>query len=429
MSSAQFDPCRQWLGIDAVELGDPRRVLGILPAEADPLVVLRAADARLKLLRGIAPGPFDMARNALIKRVEESREAVLAQIAAAPAPPAPVGTAFTMPPLPGGAARVAQPPHVPPVSLSLDDGDGEGVIAVKTRPVYRKRSSGIGGLLLLLAVLAAAAGGLAWYLKNGKPLKTALSMTRGGEKRRVVRDDVDAESVRQTVPTPRPESPPAPAPERAAEPPAESPTEPPAPTPAAEEPEPTATPETAAADEADAEAIVPFLERALAFLQDERFDDADDTLGQAGDEAMSKAAKDRLANWQALATYSKGFAELRDQALAAARPGLEYEIDGKRVAIVEIDDTKVIYRLSGKNKTVLRSKIPGKLLLAIVTGWFDRKPANQLHLGAYHATKPKPDLEKAREAWQLAERGGADASELLPLLDDPVLVKAAGGGQ
>lgn len=83
MSDAQFDPCKQWLGIDAVDLSDPRRVLGLLPSESDPLAVLRAAAARLTLLQGIAPGPFDIARNALLKRVEEAREAVLAQIASA----------------------------------------------------------------------------------------------------------------------------------------------------------------------------------------------------------------------------------------------------------------------------------------------------------------------------------------------------------
>lgn len=204
------------------------------------------------------------------------------------------------------------------------------------------------------------------------------------------------------------------------------PADPPEPAPAAEEPAPAEPSEAATMDEADAEAIVPLLKKALAALQDEQFDDADDALGQAGDEAMSKPAAERLAQWQSLVTYARGFADLRDKALAAARPGLEYEIDGKRVAIVEIDDTKLIYRFAGKNKTVSRSRLPGKLLLAIVTGWFDRKPANQLYLGAYHATKPEPDLEKAREAWQLAEQGGADASELLPLLDDPVLVKAAG---
>lgn len=390
MSSAQFDPCRQWLGVDAVELGDPRRVLGLLPTEADPLAVLRAADARLTLLRGIAPGPFDMARKALIKRVEESREAVLAQIAAAAAPPVPIGAAFKMPPLPGGAGRVAQPPQVPPGPLAFGDGDEQGFIAVKTRPVRRKQSGGVGGLLLLLVVLAAAAGGLAWYVKNGESLKPRPPKPR-------------------PAPSPLPIHPKPAAPE---------------PAPPSEPGLPPEAPEAAAADESDADAIVPLLEKALACLQDEQFDEAGDALRQAGDAASAKATRARLAHWQALVTYSKGFADLRERALAAVRPGLEYEIDDKIVAIVEIDDTKVIYRYAGKNKTIPRSDIPGKLLLAILKKWFGRKPANQLYLGAYHATKPKPDLEKAREAWQLAERGGADASELLPLLDDPVLVKA-----
>ncbi|NCA12309.1 hypothetical protein EBR56_11025, partial [bacterium] len=67
-----FDPCRQWLGIDAVDLVDPRRVLGLGPGEANPLAVLRAAEARLTLLRGVDPGPFAVARQALMTRVEEA---------------------------------------------------------------------------------------------------------------------------------------------------------------------------------------------------------------------------------------------------------------------------------------------------------------------------------------------------------------------
>ncbi|MFN9273930.1 MAG: hypothetical protein ACK6DO_13025 [Planctomycetia bacterium] len=438
MSSAQFDPCRQWLGIDAVELGDPRRVLGLLPTEADPLVVLRAADARLTLLRSIAPGPFDMARNALIKRVEESREAVLSQIAAAPKPPVPVGTQFTMPPAPT-ATSGSQPPPMPPFAESATPwgepkSAEDGFVAVKTRPVYRKQSSGTGGLLLLLALLAAAAGGLAWYWKNGKPLKTTLTLTRGGDVTGIVRENADSKPQRQPEPEPQPQASPKTAPNIPSGPPVDppkpkpkpKPKPEPEPEPSTEEPAPKESPDAAATAEADAEAIEPFLKKALAALQDDEFDDADDALGQAGDEAMGRAAADRLAQWQALVAYARGFADLREQALDAARAGLEYEIDGKRVAIVEIDNAKVIYRLTGKNKTVPRSRLPAKLMLAIVTKWFDRKPANQLYLGAYQATKPQPDLDKAREAWHLAERGGADASELLPLLDDPVLLNAAG---
>ena len=232
----------------------------------------------------------------------------------------PVGTAFTMPPLPSTPQPASPWPEAAETS-----SDGGEFVAVKTRPVYRKQSSGLGGLLLL-AALAAAAAGLAWYLKNGELMKTVLPKMPGGQKRQVIRDDVDAELVRASVPTPEPELPPEPdlppepAPERPAEPlaetPAEPPTEPPAepplPAAAAEEPEPTENPEAAAADEADAEAIVPLLKKAWAALQDERFDDANDALGQAGDEAMGKEAQDRLAHWQALVTYSKGFADLRE---------------------------------------------------------------------------------------------------------------------
>lgn len=409
MSSAQFDPCRQWLGIDAVELGDPRRVLGLVPSEADPLVVLRAADARLTLLRSIAPGPFDMARSALIKRVEESREAVLAQIAATPKP---LVTSFAEPVPPWGAPKTAD----------------DGFVAVKTRPVYRKQSSGLGGFLLLLALLAAAAGGLAWYWKNQQSFKDVVAVINGGTKKSTSKKS-EAPKL-QPEPQPEPDVEPAPEPQPRSE-----PAPPPDPEPqrevtvestaAQQEPSAEASSAEATNDAADAEAIGPFLKKALVALQHEQFDEADDALGQAGDEAMGGAAADRLAKWQALVTYAKGFADLRERALDAARPGLEYEIDGKLVAIVELDSTKIIYRYAGKNKTLSRSKIPNKLMLALLEKWLNRKPANHLYLGAYYATKPEPDLDKARDAWHQAQQGGADASELLPLLVDPLLLKAA----
>ncbi|NBW97745.1 MAG: hypothetical protein EBR28_13720, partial [Planctomycetia bacterium] len=81
MPPAPFDPCKQWLGIDAVELVDPRRVLGLAPGETSPQAVQRAAEARLTVLRGVPAGPFDRARAALMERVAEARDAVLAQLA------------------------------------------------------------------------------------------------------------------------------------------------------------------------------------------------------------------------------------------------------------------------------------------------------------------------------------------------------------
>jgi hypothetical protein len=56
--------------------------------------------------------------------------------------------------------------------------------------------------------------------------------------------------------------------------------------------------------------------------------------------------------------------------------------------------------------------------------WFDANPANDLYVGAYHLAKAESAPELAREHWEKAEAGGADASALMPLLDDPVFARA-----
>ena len=65
--------------------------------------------------------------------------------------------------------------------------------------------------------------------------------------------------------------------------------------------------------------------------------------------------------------------------------------------------------------------LDGAECLAIVTEWFDERPANNLFLGAWHATKPEPDLGRARGHFESAEAGGINAEPLLRLLDDPLL--------
>ena len=523
MSSAQFDPCRQWLGIDAVDLADPRRVLGILPAESDPLVVRRAADARLTHLKGIAPGPFEMARTALIKRVEEAREAVLAQIAATPTPAAPIGRSFTMPLPPGGsiprapapafdrpglpsfppsappaipaAGRIPNIPVVPAVPLSPvpfpqsaaeaspwnapDAADQGGFVTVKTRPVYRKQSSASGILLLLLVGLAAAGGGLFWMNVRGKERRkeghrdvAVVKREDAGHKdseddshrqssgtkgtagmRRPPRDPNDTTSDRAVStsappeqksqpaqrrpepkpalkPKPAPKPEPAPKPKPAPQPAGSSSAAEPASTDRTDSPAPAAA-EPAIPDEDSAAAINLLLTEVLVALQKQQFDAAELAVKAADKKTGGGPAEKRVRSWDSLVTYAKGFADYRSQALATVKPGQEYDIDGKKVGIIEIDADKFIYRHAGKSTTVPGDRIPGGILMAIITEWFDDNPANNLYLGAYHATKGEPDLEKARSCWQLAGARGADASDLLPLLKDPVLVKAAAdaGGQ
>jgi len=170
------------------------------------------------------------------------------------------------------------------------------------------------------------------------------------------------------------------------------------------------------------------LAEVLEALQRQEYDTVTSLLAaaskQIGGRASGSEASQRLDSWQQLATYAKGFMDYREQALAAVKPGDEYDVKNQKVGVVEVDADTFIYRSAGGNKTVPRDKIPAGIVLAIVMQWFDENPANDLYLGAYHLSKPEPDLKRAREHWEKAQAAGADASGLMPLLDDPVFAKA-----
>ena len=470
-----FDPCRQWLGIDAVDLGNARLVLGVSPQEADPLVVLRAAEARLNLLRAISPGPFAMARAGLIKRVEEAREKLLAEIAASPPQPQTgAAVAFAMPAPPSQRAAPAAavpamqqgvvpgaPPivsaAVPPVPPTVPGGafhsGGGGVetIAIRTT-VYRKKTP-VAGIALTVLALSALAGWLVYYTAYGKLKDGKLKTAKSGERhtahvepaadpvrppqknsRRAVKDDDGpadpssdravstskppsqrTERTRPSRPEPEPEEEPMPAEEKPAE--IKRVNEKP------EEDKPADAPPAEAMAKADSR-LDATLAEALESLRREEDDTVTRLLAVASKQADGDDAKERVTGWKLLATYYKGFLDYREKALAAVKPGDEYDVKNQKVGVVEVDDEKFIYRTAGGNKTVARDKIPAGIVLAIVMQWFDANPANDLYLGAYHLAKPEPDPEKAREHWEQALAAGADASGLLPLLDDRVFSRS-----
>ena len=455
-TNAPLDPCKQWLGIDAVDLGNARLVLGVSPQEADPLVVLRAAEARLNLLRAISPGPFAMARAGLIQRVEEAREKLLAEIAASPPQPqtgAAVAFAMPAPPSQRAAPAAAVPPVPPTVPGGAFHSDGGGVetIAIRTT-VYRKKTP-VAGIALTVLALSALAGWLVYSnvygkLKGGKPntaksaerhtahVETAADPVRPPQKnsRRAGKDD-DAptdptsdravstskppsqrmERTRPSRPKPEPEEEPMPAEEKPAE--INRVNEKP------EEDKPADAPPAEAMAKADSR-LDATLAEALESLRREEDDTVTRLLAVASKQADGDDAKQRVTGWKLLATYYKGFLDYREKALAAVKPGDEYDVKNQKVGVVEVDDEKFIYRTAGGNKTVARDKIPAGIVLAIVMQWFDANPANDLYLGAYHLAKPEPDPERAREHWQQALAAGADASGLLPLLDDPVFARS-----
>jgi hypothetical protein len=187
------------------------------------------------------------------------------------------------------------------------------------------------------------------------------------------------------------------------------------------EPRPTPKPEGPTAEEKAALAKLDEpLREALAALRDKDGDKAVRILRAAGGDFRKGPAAERLRRWQQIVQYAKGFFGFREKALAAVKQGDEFDVNNQKVAIVEWDDRQVVYRSAGGNKTVARDKLPAGIVLAIVTAWFDDNAANHLYLGAYHLTKPETDIERARGEFETATAGGADASDLVPLLDDPL---------
>ena len=140
-----FDPCREWLGIDAVDLGDPHRVLGIPFSQTNADAIIHAAEVRLAGLRGISPGPFARAHEALQARVIEARDALLT-------------TAVRIPP--AEPVDVAAAPDLP-LSSSF--------VSVR-RPVARRsgRANSLAGILITVgSLLAASVAVVAFFVVSG----------------------------------------------------------------------------------------------------------------------------------------------------------------------------------------------------------------------------------------------------------------------
>jgi hypothetical protein len=341
------------------------------------------------------------------------------------------------------AAVPPVPPTVPPTvpgGAFHSDGGGVEKIAIRTT-VYRKKTP-VAGIALTVLALSGLAGWLVYYtaygkLKGGKP-NTAKSGERQAAQvepvadpvkppqknsRRAGKDDdgpADPTSDRAVstskTPTQRTERP---RPSR----PKPEPEEKPMPAEAFKEDKPADAPPAEAMAKEDSR-LDATLAEALESLRRQEDDTVTRLLAVASKQADGDEAKQRVASWKLLATYYKGFLDYREKALAAVKPGDEYDVKNQKVGVVEVDDEKFIYRVAGGNKTVPRDKIPAGIVLAIVMQWFDANPANDLYLGAYHLAKPEPDPERAREHWEQALAAGADASGLLPLLDDPVFARS-----
>ena len=454
-----FDPSREWLGIDAVDLGDPFRVLG-LPADVSDPTIVAAAAARLQAkLQAVAPGPFKVAHEALVRRIDACRDEVLAAVAApertgaAPPPPPPP------PPLPSPSWLPSAPPPLAdgavaaaPAARAIEPD----AMAVRTTVPRRSRPTNpLPALLSLLAVLATAvAAYVCWPQAGGNlwpadPRVTATARQPRAASPPAAAPPPAAPSAGGSVspaPAAAPVEPPAkpaaaltpaPAPAPVAAPDDPSPASPaapqpapqPAPPPSPAEPEPPPRPDPRAQARVAA-AVEAALREAYEAIRADEFDTADRKVAAAARVAAADdALADRVTNWQQFARYARQAADYREQALDAAHNGGDYDIGGQKIAVVESTPGRFVYRKAGRNVQIKpRTMTPGPVVTAILRQWFaaDPRPGNEVFLGAHLVARREPNLKLAATAWERARREGEDVSRLVPLLTDPI-VRAVGG--
>ncbi len=455
-----FDPCREWLGIDSVDLASPRKALGLGVDEAGEIAITRAAEARLAALRAIDPGPFRKAHAAIMARVMEARDALLNDSRG----PADSGVGrptagFSSPPPPRSHAHRSTPfvpeppPEGPPAAVSfVAEPDPAPLIhePVVLKPAARKRPSIAGtvfsALLLLLAV-SAAVGAYAWI--NWFP-ELAHRFSRRLSSSHAVPHPHDTHGEHESKP---PEQKPVPAPSPDAESTAEMRAsrrrQQAAEREARERERLVASPQQHQQqqqqrnDEAEAEASAAEMRRLEVEKLAQARSAVDRSLGEAHGafrqrdfraarqslEVASREAGDdgalatRVDRWALLVDYASQLEEMQQRAIGSANEGREYTIGKRTIAIIEINATTFSYKEAGQIKRGPRAKMPRPIERAILAQWFegDKRAANHIFLGVYDLLEDTPNLDRVRAEWLIALAGEPATKSIMPLLDDPIL--------
>lgn len=408
-----FDPCREWLGIPAVDLVSAHAVLGVSPGETDPTVIAAAAQKRLQILRGISPGPFTKAHAALIVRVEEARDAMLATV--------PAATQRSSPP-----ARV--PPPLPSRPVLTEAGNvgptlAAPVIVVGDRSRRRQRSVAGGGFAVIALIAAAAAAATAYVAwprpGSGAARRVASREGAGGPQ--------EASAAVPPPPTTAAASDePAPSPPREPEPPraATRVTPPPAEIPPQPRPVGANTQAATPAPAPQRGEVERLLRDAYAALQRHDHDAAAQMIQSA-----AKAAGDdgdlgtRVGRFDLLVDYARQFDGHLEKSLASANEGREYAIGDRMISIIEIGPETYAYKEAGRIHRGPRASMPKAFERAILRQWFDAdgRAANHILLGVQLLLDEKPSLPAVRDEWETALAGEPATASILPLLDDPIL--------
>lgn len=186
-------------------------------------------------------------------------------------------------------------------------------------------------------------------------------------------------------------------------------------TPAPEKPagESEATPEqTAAFDKA--------LLNVRSLLAGRNVDGLGAALQQAKSLARSPEQHKELTRIEEFAGYVAGFWNAVRESMKGLQLNDEIKIGSTVLVVVSADQSEVTFHRPGRNDTYTVANMPGGVAFALAERWYDKvNPVNKIYLGAFHAADPSGDPAEARRLWEAANKSGASATDLMPLLDAP----------
>jgi hypothetical protein len=225
------------------------------------------------------------------------------------------------------------------------------------------------------------------------------------------------EPVKPEPPKPEPAKPepvkPEPAMPVKPEPPAPEPVKPEPPKPEPAKPEPTtATPE-------QKKEILAKLAEVRISLGERDFSGAKQVLQQVKDLATTPDMQELHLGMDLVVDYTEQFWQAVQSSMRTLKG--EIMVGSSLANVVNSEATEITIRIAGANKNFKFTSLPPGLALAIVTKWFDDKPANKATLGAFYYVSKTGSIEEARKYWQQAGGGGVDVKFMLKLLDEPAI--------
>lgn len=174
---------------------------------------------------------------------------------------------------------------------------------------------------------------------------------------------------------------------------------------------------------AEVEKLIKAMEGARVALAEHQFSAVDAQLAEADRLAKTQEHKQAVARVRRLADLLAAFQQTLVTQLQSMQGGETFKVGtSTQVTLVEANESRVVVRMAGMNRSFPLSELPPGLALAIVDLRFRQgDPAGLQAKAAFLIAQKRPTddtRQKARSLLEEAQAAGADVSDLMRLLEE-----------